>query len=334
MELSVIIVNWNVSELLDKCIASISHSFMDRSYEVIVVDNASRDGSLQMLSSKYPWVKVIANESNNGFARANNQGIEISEGDYILLLNPDTIVKRDTINKLFGSFLIDPSIGMVGPLIFDENGKITPACKRKTPNLLNIIAKRFLIEKIILLIVNKIQSFQRIYNKHYYISECVECIQGACMLMKKDALDKVGYFDTTIPMYLDDNDLCFRFNKKGYKIYYCADAELIHVCAASTEKSGKAKSFDIMTYSALDTFFMKHKSVLHLIIHRVILLFSALLLLIVDLIILPFLFMTRRHYIQDLLRKHLSTIKYSLSLSRVTPVDSFFCKNNSMPPLK
>jgi GT2 family glycosyltransferase len=215
-------------------------------------------------------------------------------------------------------------IGMVGPIIIDEEGTITPPCKRNVPSLIDLFLKLFLIEKISLYIINKNQILKRIYNRRYFKSEYVQCISGACMLIKRKALDKVGYFDEAIPMYFEDNDLCFRFTKAGYKIYYCADAELIHICGASTKKTGKTKSFDLMVYKASDAFLKKHKTSMYFLIHRLILFSSALLFLGIDIILFPFLFQFKRNYLKSIIEKHFYTLLYALSIKESISIENNF----------
>lgn len=312
-KLSIIIVNWNVIQLLSNCLDSIKKNLADIDYEVIVVDNASTDGSAQILKEKYPWITLIENKNNEGFARANNQGFEIARGEYILILNPDTLIKGGSIQKMINVLNTNSYIGIVGPRIVDEYGSITPACKRKSLNLKHILIRRFQIEKVAMFLINRIEYLRRNYYRSFYKSSTVSCLQGACMLVRKKHLDTVGYFDENVPMYLDDIDLCYRFKKSNFELYYCAESEIIHFCGASTKKSTKPKSLDLMVYKAVDVFFTKHKNILYVFIHRMILFFSNLMLISFDIISLPITIIICKDYILSLINKHFNALVYSLT---------------------
>ena len=313
LKLSIVIVNWNVIDLLSSCIDSLKTHLADMAYEIIVVDNASIDDSAAVLREKYSDVIVIANDSNRGFSKANNQGFKIAKGEYILILNPDTLIKDDSIQKMIKVLESDKKIGMVGPRIFDEAGVITPPCRRSNISLGYLFCRHFLLQKIYYYSVNKAGFLRRKYERKFYKSEPVDCIQGACMLVRKRDLDNVGFFDETIPMYLDDRDLCYRFNKAGLTVFFAADAEIIHYCGASMKKSAMAKMYDIVSIQAADAFLLKHKTVFYVIAHHLMLCAAAVVLISIDILLFPILFFTMRGYILSIIKKHFYIFLYGLT---------------------
>jgi len=314
MLLSIIIVNWNVIELLANCLESIRVNLKGIEYEVIVVDNASIDGSATIIRSRYPWVRVIANQRNEGFSRANNQGLRVATGEYLLLLNPDTLIKDDSIQKLMAVLERNQSIGIVGPRLVDADGVVSPDCKRKrTFGFVDQFLDRFLVLRVLAFFIRCSPTLNKLYQKRFYRSEACSCLVGACMLTRRGCLDVVGYFDETVPMYLDDVDFCYRFRKAGLDVYYCAEAEIVHFCGASTKKSVEEKMVYLLACQAADVFFKKHRTRFHIVIHRCILFFSSLLLLTVDFALLPVTLFTHRIDVVPLIKKHLQTIRYSLT---------------------
>lgn len=319
IHLTIVIVNWNVIELLTKCLDSIKQFVKEIDYEVIVVDNASEDNSVEIIQQDYPYVNLIVNQRNEGFARANNQGFAIAKGEYILILNPDTIVKENTIQKLLNILDENSEVGMVGPMIVDELGNITPACKRANISLRALFVRRFLLDKVYSALAKKNFLLRKIYDSKFSKSGFVPCISGACMFVRKCVLEKVGGFDESIPMYLDDNDLCYRFLKAGFKIFYCADSEIVHICGASVRKSKKPKLVDLVMFQATDVYLFKHNGQLFVFFHHVILFFSSIILLIIDSMLFPVILLFNSKYILSVIEKHYFGIRYSLLFKADNP---------------
>ncbi|MFA6217698.1 MAG: glycosyltransferase family 2 protein [Candidatus Omnitrophota bacterium] len=306
--LSIIIVNWNVKHLICDCLNSIKTNLSDLQYEVIVVDNASSDGSVVTLSEHYPWVKLIINNLNCGFSRANNQGFKISQGEYVLILNPDTLIKDKSIQNMIMMFSLYSEVGIVGPRIVDQNGDIEFSCKRRHLNLVGLILKRIMLEKIFVNLVTRFNFLKKIFYKKFYKTEVAECLSGACMLVRRIDLEKVGYFDESVPMYLDDKDLCFRFWKVGYKNYFCSEAEIIHIGGASTKKTDNSKLFDVLVYQSIDIFFLKHGKYFNFLLHRITLVLTSVFFLFIDIVLLVFIW--NKKYVVSIISKHLFTLKY------------------------
>jgi len=311
MKLSIVIVNWNVGDLLCACLDSIYQNVQSLDFEIIVVDNSSTDSSVAMVKKQYPEVKLILNRFNEGFARANNQAFRMSTGKFILILNPDTLIKDNAIQEMISAFEKDEKIGMVGPLIFDGDGMITLDCRRDCPTILNSLAKLFLLEKLFLILIKKMSFLKESFLVKYYSPSFVKCIQGACMMVSRDALFEAGLFDETIPMYLDDKDLCFRFSLRGFKILYWPNARIIHLCGASTLKSKQAKLFDVMVFGSTDFFFSKHYGPFHSILYRLMLAVAGLIFFATDLLIsiVP----GKRRLASILMEKHIKVFVYGIT---------------------
>lgn len=256
IDLSVIIVNYNVKEFLKNSLESIRKSSSDLSVETIVVDNASSDGSVEEISKKYPEVTLIRNEKNLGFGAANNQALELANGKYILLLNPDTIVKEDTFTSLIRFFNEYPDAGIVSCKVLNPDGTLQLACRRSFPGPWTSFTK---VTGLSTLFPNS-RLFAR-YNLTYLdeneVNE-VDAISGSFMFMKKEVYEKVGGFDKRFFMYGEDLDYCYRIQSAGYKVYYVPWTEIIHYKGESTKRSSidETKLF----YDAMHLFVKKHFS--------------------------------------------------------------------------
>ena len=222
--------------------------------EVIVVDNNSVDGSLEMISKKFPSIHVIANTDNKGFSKANNQAIRISSGEYVLLLNPDTVVEEDTFEKIIGFMEKHPEAGGAGVKMIDGSGKFLPESKRGLPTPMVAFYKIFGLSKLF----SGSKTFGR-YHLSYLdenkISE-VDVLAGAFMLIRKRVLDQIGLLDETFFMYGEDIDLSYRITQAGYKNYYFPETRIIHYKGESTKKS--SVNYVYVFYNAMIIFAKKH----------------------------------------------------------------------------
>ena len=256
MKLSVIIVNYNVEYFLEHCLLSVRKAVKDIDAEIFVVDNNSVDGSVNMLKSKFPEVKLIENKENTGFAKANNQAIRISSGKYVLLLNPDTVVEEDTFVKCLDFMDKHPDAGGLGVKMIDGQGKILKESKRGFPTPWVCFCKMTGLTKIF----PHSKRYCGYYMGHlpYDKTNEVDILAGAFMLMRKEALDKVGLLDETFFMYGEDIDLSYRITQGGYKNYYFADTSIIHYKGESTKKG--SLNYVYTFYNAMDIFAKKHLS--------------------------------------------------------------------------
>lgn len=256
MKLSVIIVNYNVEHFLEQCIDSalVAAKYVDT--EIIVVDNNSVDGSLQMMGKRFPDIKLIANKDNVGFSKANNQGIRISKGEYILLLNPDTIVEADTFETTVAFMDSHLDAGGLGVKMLDGKGRFLPESKRGLPTPQSAFYKMFGISKIF----PKSKKFASYHQGHLSNDEIheVEILAGAFMLMRKTTLDKVGLLDEDFFMYGEDIDLSYRIILGGYKNYYFPKTRIIHYKGESTKKN--SVNYVYVFYNAMVIFAKKHYS--------------------------------------------------------------------------
>jgi len=254
LDLSIIIVNYNVKEFLQNLLASLAKALTGLSSEIIVVDNGSDDGSLEMLREKFPHITLIANKVNLGFSKANNLGLKIAKGKFLLLLNPDTIVQEDTFEKLISFFSANSSAGMVGCKILNPDGTLQLACRRSFPGPWTSFCK---VSGLSSLFPNS-RLFAR-YNLTYLDenqSYEVDAISGSFMLMKREVYEKIGGLDEQFFMYGEDLDWCYRVQKAGWKVFYVHDTTIIHYKGESTKRSSldETKVF----YSAMHLFVKKH----------------------------------------------------------------------------
>ena len=257
MKLSVIIVNYNVKYFLEVCLHSVIRAAKGIDIEVIVVDNNSSDDSCPFIKERYPRVVLIENKDNKGFSKANNQAVAVAKGEYILFLNPDTVMPEDFISKTLAYMDTNPEAGALGPRLIDGKGQFAPDAKKSFPSLSVAIFKTTGI--------NKIFSRSAYFNKYYavHIGERetaeVEVLSGCCMLIRKKAMDEAGGpFDEDYFMYCEDVDLSYRITKAGYKNIYFPEVDLIHYKGESTRKM--TLSYVRIFNEALVTFVKKHYS--------------------------------------------------------------------------
>lgn len=256
MQLSIVIVNYNVRYFLEQCLLSVVRATTNVEAEIFVVDNASSDGSVEMLQQKFPLVKRIANTQNVGFSKANNQAIEKCTGEYILLLNPDTVVAEDTFEKCIAFMKNHPQAGALGVRMIDGRGNFLPESKRGLPTPAVAFYKTFGLAKFF--------PKSKIFGRYHlgYLSEYetheVDVLSGAFMLLRKKTLDETGSLDETFFMYGEDIDLSYRITKAGYKNYYFPDTTIIHYKGESTKKG--SLNYVKVFYNAMLIFARKHFS--------------------------------------------------------------------------
>ena len=256
MKLTVVIVNYNVKHFLEQCLYSVEKAIENISAEVYVVDNNSVDGSNGMLIHKFPWVKLIANKKNLGFSKANNQAMRLAQGEYVLLLNPDTVVEEDTFEKVIEFMDVNPEAGGLGVKMIDGKGKFLPESKRGLPTPWVAFHKIFGLSAIF----KKSKTFGKYHLSYLSNNEIheVDVLAGAFMLMRKSALDKVGLLDEDYFMYGEDIDLSYRITKGGYKNFYFPETTIIHYKGESTKKG--SLNYVRMFYNAMIIFARKHFS--------------------------------------------------------------------------
>ncbi len=254
MKLSIIIVNYNVKYFLEQCLTSVLRATANIGSEIFVVDNASKDGSVEMIKTHFPEVIIVANQKNVGFSKANNQAITIAKGEYILLLNPDTVVEEDTFQKCIDFMDTHPDAGGLGVKMIDGSGVFLPESKRGLPTPSVSFYKIFGFSN--LFPKSKIFSKYHLgYLDNNQINE-IEVLSGAYMWMKKSVLDQIGYLDESFFMYGEDIDLSYRILKAGYKNYYFPESKIIHYKGESTKKG--SINYVFVFYNAMIIFSKKH----------------------------------------------------------------------------
>jgi GT2 family glycosyltransferase len=256
MKISIIIVNYNVEHFLEQCLHSVFKATHNVSAEVFVVDNNSVDRSLEMVREKFPEVILIANKKNTGFSHANNQAMHVATGEYILLLNPDTVVEEDTFEKIIAFMDAHPEAGGLGVKMLDGKGNFLPESKRGLPTPLVAFFKIFGLASLF--------PRSRLFGRYHlgYLDKDkiheIEILSGAFMLMRKTALDAVGLLDEDFFMYGEDIDLSYRIIKGGFKNYYFPETRIIHYKGESTKKS--SVNYVFVFYNAMIIFARKHFS--------------------------------------------------------------------------
>lgn len=254
MQLSIIIVNYNVKHFLEQCLCSVEKAIAGMKAEVLVVDNNSTDGSIEYLVPKFPCVRFFINPENQGFARACNQGVAEAAGRHVLFLNPDTILPEDCLQQCISFLESNPGAGALGVRMVDGSGKFLPESKRAFPSPLTSLYKLLGLSKMF----PRSKLFSRYYLGHLSEKETHEAdvLAGAFMLIKKDVLEKTGLFDERFFMYGEDVDLSYRIQKAGFKNYYFAATSIVHFKGESTRKG--SMNHVRMFYTAMSLFVRKH----------------------------------------------------------------------------
>ncbi|MDR3681228.1 MAG: glycosyltransferase [Flavipsychrobacter sp.] len=257
MKLSVIIVNYNVKYFLEVCLHSVSRAAKGIAAEIIVVDNNSKDDSCNMVKTQFPDVVLLENKDNQGFSKANNQAVAIARGEYILFLNPDTVMPEDFFTQTLGYMDAHPKAGALGPRLIDGKGQFAPDAKKSFPTLQVALFKTIGINKLF----SKSPYFNKYYAVHVGEHEIapVEVLSGCCMLVRSSVIAEVGgAFDEDYFMYCEDVDLSYRIQKAGYENVYYPPATLIHYKGESTRKA--TLSYVRIFNEALIIFVKKHYS--------------------------------------------------------------------------
>lgn len=255
MKLSVIILNYNVRYFLEQCILSVQKALEGIDGEIIVVDNASSDDSCEMMKTKFPHIKCIENSTNLGFPKGNNIGVAQAKGEYICILNPDTVLAEDTFSKIFNSQFVthNSQLGIIGCKLIDGSGNFLPESKRGVPTPWVSFTKIFGLYKLF----PNLSWFNSYYAQHLSENESgeVSILVGAFMIMKREVYVSLGGFDENCFMYSDDIDLSYLAIKSGKKNYYFADTTIIHYKGESTIRDGMyMKRFR----EAMHFFYKKH----------------------------------------------------------------------------
>jgi GT2 family glycosyltransferase len=244
VDVSIVIVNWNTSELLFQCLDSIRNSNSQYAIQVIVIDNGSVDESVFMVQKQFPEVTLIKNDCNMGFARANNQGLTLGDGRYFLLLNSDTIVRPGSIDKLVETADNFPDLGVVGPQLLNMDDTIQESWGSFPSLLSELIGKNFRVR----------YAVENVPNAYE-----VDWVLGACMLVRAKTAREVGQLDNDFFFYSEEIDWCFRIKKQTWRIWYITDAQIYHLGGGSTQIGSLAQL--VRLYRGKLIYFQKHHGI-------------------------------------------------------------------------
>jgi len=255
MDVSIIIVNWNTKDLLRACLASVFEQTQGIGYEVIVVDNDSSDGSAEMIRAEFPQVRLIANEENRGFAAANNQGIAIAQGRYVLLLNSDTVVIDDVIPECVGFADEHRDAAVVGCRVLSPDRTLQPTCFM-FPSLLNMLLSSTYLYKVF----PKSRFFGREEMTWWDRSDVreVDVVTGCFMLVRREAIERVGPMDERFFMYGEETDWCYRFKEDGWNVLFAPVGNIVHYGGQSSRL--RRARMKMQLCGSILIFFRKHRS--------------------------------------------------------------------------
>lgn len=253
MDLSIIIVNWNTKKLLFECLESIYKNTKEIALEIIVIDNASADGSAEMIKRNYTKVNLIKSDINLGFARANNIAFEHTTGRYILLLNSDTVVKEKALDLAVSFLDQNKRVGALTPMILNDDESIQHPCYIKDPSLISELYDAFELTRLF-----GIKRLDSIPAQNTVCNVLHAC--GCSLFLRKEAIDKVGYLDERMIFSYEDADICFRIRKNGWIIQYYPESKIIHYGGASRSKH-KRRAVDAMLKSKYVYYGKYHSSI-------------------------------------------------------------------------
>lgn len=249
MDLSVVIVNWNTKGDLLHCLASLIQTAPEEACEVIVVDNGSTDGSADAVKGSFPSVRVIENDGNFGFSRAANQGLRGASGRYLLLLNPDTEVKKGSLRRLVTFMEGHPEAGCAGPRLLHADG--TPQNSiANFPSLVTELLNKSLLRRFF---PGRYPGKERFYPEPIPVDSVI----GACMIVRRKVIEEVGLLDEDYFLFLEETDWCYRMKRAGWKVYHVPGAEVIHYQGKGAEQDRKGARVEY--YRSRYRYFRKNK---------------------------------------------------------------------------
>jgi GT2 family glycosyltransferase len=258
LQLSVIIVNWNTCQLLDRCLVTLAaelnkQNLFAKDSEIFVIDNNSADTSNSMVSENHPWVKLISNKENLGFARANNQALKLASGKYILLLNPDTEIYPGAIGSLISFLDSHPQAGIIAPQLINTDGSIQSSC-RAFPSFIGLLYELVGISRL-MPPGSPARNYKMLDWDHNDERE-VDQPEGACLLIRKELFSQIGFLDEGFFMLFEEVDWCYRAKKAGWQIWFTPKAKVLHHLGQAI-KQVKAKMI-LSSHRGLYRYWYKH----------------------------------------------------------------------------
>lgn len=255
MDLSIIIVNWHSAQYATKCIASIYAATHNLKFEILVVDNASSDDSCDVLEQTFPAIKLIRSPENIGFARANNLGFIHSSGRVLLFLNPDTELAGPAINFMVASLESSPAIGIMGCKLLNSDGSVQTSCIQPIPTVLNQVADVEWLKRRCPKL--KLWGMAPLFAEDRDTPAEVEAVSGACLMVRREAFERVAFFDADYFMYMEDLDLCYKVREAGWKVCYAGRAKAIHHGGQSTKRAKENRFADVLVRECIWKFLRK-----------------------------------------------------------------------------
>lgn len=233
VDVSAVVVSWNTCDLLGECLESLKvHAPSRRTLEVVVVDNGSTDGSVELVRSEWPDVVLVANRENEGFQRATNRGIGLSRGRYLLLVNADAQVRAGAIGTMLDRLESDRRAAAVGPRLVYGDGSFQRWTAGRAPDLTSVASYFLFAERFSAAAARRSLFLAEDVREPF----CPDWVSSACMLVRREALDQIGLMDERYLCYMDDVDLCERFRAAGWRVWYDPVAEVVHLMGQSTER--------------------------------------------------------------------------------------------------
>lgn len=265
MDLSIIIVSYNTKDLLKECLVSVYKNIGGLNHEIIIVDNGSNDGTIEMVKNEFLEIRLIENKENLGFPKANNKGMELAKGDYVLLLNPDTVAMAGSIDSMINFLKNNIDVGAVAARLLNPDGTNQPSVS-KFPDLFTLFARfcipRFISNKIkkFLIKSNLNKKLGSQVNSYFSLRNVevpteVDDVSGACLLIGRKTIEGVGLLDDKFFLYCEDIDWCYRTRKKGWKLVYLPEARVIHYGGKAT--GGDFKPFPLCCGIESEYYFFK-----------------------------------------------------------------------------
>lgn len=275
-DISIIIVSWNVADLLDDCLRSIYATQGALSLEIWVVDNASSDYSVAMIEREYPQVQLIKNTQNVGFPGANNLALPECTGRYILFLNPDTIVCPHALDQLVGFMDREPTVGLVGPKIIGADGEVQYDCARNFPGVWAAFTEISYLRR--LFPRTSWGGYQNMTYWDHLSNRDVPCLVGAAMLVRGSTAAQIGlHMDIALPMYLEDMEYCYRVGAHGWRVHYLSEAQIVHLGGQSSSRSPERIPLELLKWRSYEEFIRRYRTKFDVVLFRmVVFVFSAL----------------------------------------------------------
>lgn len=256
VRLSIVIVNWNTRDLLRACLESMRPHLMDSSFEIVVVDNASQDGSGRLIETHFPSVTLIQMRENVGFSRANNAGIRATQGQYLLLLNSDTEVREDAFEKMCDYLDANPNVGVLGAQLLNPNGSLQASCRTFPSYRTAFFHRNSFLSKVFPR--NRYSSGYLMTSMDRTKTMEVDWVMGACLMTRREVLERVGLLDEAFFMYAEDVDWCYRIKQAGWTVVYFPEAKIMHHYESSARKA--PFRMNVERHRSMWHFYKKHYS--------------------------------------------------------------------------